>query len=214
MHSNTRLTSYTRGRMMQEYVGGTSVQGLAQRYGISRTTFYRWRKRFLAEGERGLQDRSCRPHRVRYRLTSAQVDRVVELRLSSRLGPLRLMPLLSVPPTTLYRCLRRRGLGRLPKPPRPAVVRYEAGAPGQLVHLDVLHLFAVKGQKQAHQFTLVDVIPVWPMPPSPPGEQQQLPWVDLQAKAFYAGPIGVPGAWDYGLKESLRPSTVLTLLWV
>ncbi len=156
MHPNTRLTSYTRGRMMQEYVRGAPAKGLAQRYGISRTTFYRWRKRFLTEGERGLQNRSCRPHSVRYRLTSAQADRVVGLRLSSRLGPLRLMPLLGVPPTTLYRCLRRRGLGRLPRPPRPAVVRYEAEAPGKLVHLDVLHLFALKGQKQAYQFTLVD----------------------------------------------------------
>ena len=152
------------------------MKGLAQRYGISRTTFYRWRKRFLAEGERGLQNRFCRPHSVRYRLTSAQADRVVELRLSSCLGPLWLMPLLGVPPTTLCRCLRRRGLGRLPRPPRPEVVRYEAEAPGKLVHLDVLHLFALKGQKQVYQFTLVDDIPVWPMPASPPREQLQLPW--------------------------------------
>lgn len=156
MHPNTRLTSYTRGRMMQEYVQGAPVKGLAPGYGISRTTFYRWRKRFFAEGERGLQNRSCRPKRVRYRLTPTEADRVVELRLSRRLGPLRLMPLLGVPPTTIYRCLRRHGMGRLPKPPRPPVVRYESKAPGELIHLDVLHLFALKGEKPAYQFTLVE----------------------------------------------------------
>lgn len=156
MHPNTKLTFYTRGRMMQEYLQGAPVKGLTQRYGISRTAFYRWRKRFLTKGEKGLQDRSSRPHRVRYRLTPTQADQVVELRLSRRLGPLRLMPLMGVPATTLYRCLRRHGLGRLPRPLRPVVIRYEAKAPGELLHLDVFHLFALKGQKPAYQFTVVD----------------------------------------------------------
>lgn len=156
MHPNTKLTPYTRGRMMEEHLHGAPVQEVARRYGISRTTFYRWRRRFLEEGSGGLNDRSSRPHKVRYRLTPVQVAQLVETRLRMRLGPLRLMPQLGVPAATLYRCLRRHGLGRLSKPPRPPVVRYEAKEPGRLVHLDVLHLFALKGQKPAYQFTLVD----------------------------------------------------------
>jgi len=35
-------------------------------------------------------------------------------------------------------------------------VRYEAAAPGDLVHLDVLQLFALKGRKPIYQFTVVD----------------------------------------------------------
>jgi transposase InsO family protein len=36
------------------------------------------------------------------------------------------------------------------------VVRYESETPGDLVHVDILHLFALKGEKPAYQFTLVD----------------------------------------------------------
>ena len=36
------------------------------------------------------------------------------------------------------------------------VIRYEAAAPGDLVHMDVLQLFALKGRKPIYQFTVVD----------------------------------------------------------
>lgn len=79
----------------------------------------------------------------------------MELR-SKRLGPLRLAPFVGAPSTTIYRHLCRHGMGRLAKPTRPPVIRYEADAPGDLIHLDVLHLFALRGQKPAYQFTVVD----------------------------------------------------------
>lgn len=161
MHPNTRLTPYSRCKMLKEYKAGVLVSVLTQQYGISRATFYRWRKRFLGEGEHGLINRSSRPHRIRCRLTNSQAEEVVHLRLTRRWGPLRLAPLVRIPPTTIYRCLRGRGLGRLPLPARPAVVRYEAKAPGELVHLDVLHLFALKGQKPVYQFTVVDDYTRW-----------------------------------------------------
>ncbi len=156
MHPNTRLTPYSRGKMLKDYEAGVLVSVLTQQYGISRATFYRWRKRLLGEGEHGLNNRSSRPHRIRCRLTNSQAEEVVHLRLTRRWGPLRLAPLVEAPATTIYRCLRKRGLGRLPRPLRPPVVRYEAETPGELVHLDVLHLFALKGQKPAYQFTVVD----------------------------------------------------------
>lgn len=156
MHPNTKLSSYTRERMMLEHLKGCKVSVLAAKYGISRTTFYRWRKRFLSHGKRGLNNRISRPHHSHYRLTGVQVDQLIQLRLRKRFGPARLSPLVGTPQTTIYRCLRRHGMGRLPKPPSPPVVRYESKAPGELVHMDVLHLFALKGKKQAYQFTLVD----------------------------------------------------------
>lgn len=156
MHANTRLTPYSRQRMMRDYIQGTPVVMLAAKYGVSRTTFYRWWKRYLSHGNLGLSNRTSRPQRIRYRLSQAQIERVVELRCSKRLGPARLSPLVGLPQTTLYRCLRRVGMGKLPKPPRPPVVRYESDEPGELIHMDVLHLFALKGRKQTYQFTLVD----------------------------------------------------------
>lgn len=156
MHPNTRLSPYTRGRMMQEHQKGVAVTVLAQRYGVSRTTFYRWYGRFRSHGGGGLHNRTSRPYRISYRLSQPQMEQVVQLRCARSLGPARLAPLLGVPQSTIYRYLRRCGIGRLPRPPRPPVVRYETPAPGMLVHLDVLHLFALRGQKPAYQFTLVD----------------------------------------------------------
>lgn len=153
MHSNTRLLPIQRERMVRDRLKGMSVKAIIERYGISRTTFYRWWKRFLCQ--ESLHNRTSRPHRIRYRLTRDQTDKVMELR-SKRLGPLRLALLVGVPATTVYRCLCRYGMGRLAKPARPPVVRYEAGAPGELIHLDVLHLFALRGRKAAYQFTAVD----------------------------------------------------------
>lgn len=156
MHPNTRLTPHSRERMLKRREQGVPVKTLVAEHGISRTTFYRWRRRYRLEGPSGLRNRSSRPRRVRYRLTPEQEERVVLLRQATRLGPARLAPQTGLPQITVYRCLRRRGLSRLPRPPRPPVVRYECSAPGELVHLDVLYLFALRGQRQAYQFTLVD----------------------------------------------------------
>lgn len=153
MHSNTKLLPHQRERMIKERFKGTPVTMLVWQYGISRTTFYRWWTRFLSH--ESLLNRTSRPHRIKYKLTQEQGEKVMRLR-SKRLGPLRLAPLVGAPPTTVYRYLCRYGMGRLAKPTRPPVVRYEAAAPGDLVHLDVLHLFALRGQKPAYQFTVVD----------------------------------------------------------
>lgn len=40
---------------------GMSVAEVCRRYGISRQTYYRYRRRYLAEGLKGLEDRSRRP---------------------------------------------------------------------------------------------------------------------------------------------------------
>jgi len=42
---------------------GESVTAICRRHGISRQTYYRYRRRYLAEGLEGLDDRSHRPFR-------------------------------------------------------------------------------------------------------------------------------------------------------
>ncbi len=156
MHANTRLTTYSRQWLMEQFQEGVPVKTLAVQHHISRTTFYRWWRRFRLLGAAGLSNRSSRPHRIAYRCTTEQVDRLLHLRQTTRHGPARLAPVLGISRSTAYRCLRRQGLHRLPMPPRPPVIRYESQQPGELVHLDVLHLFALKGQRPAYQFTFVD----------------------------------------------------------
>ena len=41
---------------------GESVSSICQRFGISRQTYYRYRRRFLLEGLEGLKDKTRRPH--------------------------------------------------------------------------------------------------------------------------------------------------------
>jgi len=156
MNHRPRLNPYTRETMVEELKQGTPVAEVAKVFRVSRTTVYRWQGRYLKEGAEGLRDRSSRPHRVIYRLSPEEAARLKELRLGRRWGPARLAPMVGAPIATIYRCLARCGMGRLPRPPKEPVVRYEVNSPGELVHLDVLHLFALKGAKQAYQFTLVD----------------------------------------------------------
>jgi len=142
--------------MIRERSQGVPIKVVTQTHGVSRTTFYRWRRRFLLAGKEGLENRTSRPVHIGYGLSEQQRNQVVTLRQEKRWGPARLAPAVRAPSTTIYRCLRRLGMHRLSRPPRPPVVRYEASAPGELGHLDVLHLFALKGGKPVYQFTLVD----------------------------------------------------------
>jgi len=50
-----------------------TVAEICRRYGISRQTYYRYRKRYLAEGLEGLEDKGRRPHRC-----PAQIDPELE----------------------------------------------------------------------------------------------------------------------------------------
>ncbi len=55
---------------------GETVADVCRRYGISRDTYYRYRRRYLAEGLEGLEDQSRRP-----RTSPAQIPAEVEIRI-------------------------------------------------------------------------------------------------------------------------------------
>lgn len=54
---------------------GETVADVCRRYGISRDTYYRYRRRYLAEGIEGLEDRPRKP-----KTSPAQIPTEVELR--------------------------------------------------------------------------------------------------------------------------------------
>jgi transposase InsO family protein len=111
---------------------------VAEQLGISRATAYKWLRRYRAEGEDGLLDRSSRPHRSPRRTSAGLEAQILAARATWRYGPDRLGPLLGVPPSTVHRVLQRRGLSRLRDADRvtAAPVRYVACHPGALVHQD------------------------------------------------------------------------------
>ena len=69
----------------QEFVSlalaeGANVSGLCRRFNISQKTGYKWIGRFKREGERGLQDRSRRPHHNPYRISEKVEKEILALR--------------------------------------------------------------------------------------------------------------------------------------
>ena len=86
---------------------------MAEQLGVSRATAYKWLRRYRAEGDAGLEDRSARPiHRPRA-LPEREVRRILVVRRRLRVGPHRLGPLLGHSRSTVYGVLRRHGVSRL-----------------------------------------------------------------------------------------------------
>jgi putative transposase len=60
--------------------GDEPMTVLCERYGISRETGYVWKRRYLAEGGRGLEERSRAPNHVARATPEGTIERLVELR--------------------------------------------------------------------------------------------------------------------------------------
>jgi transposase InsO family protein len=134
-----RLNVFGRQLLVSRVEGlGKPVATVAREPGISRSTGYKWLRRYRAEGPAGLEDRSSRPHRSPRRLDAGVEQQIVRLRAATGYGPHRLGPLLGMSRSTVYRVLARRGLGRLRDADRltRAPVRYQACHPGALLHQD------------------------------------------------------------------------------
>jgi transposase InsO family protein len=141
-HRNARLTPHGRLLLCERVeIEGWKVRVAAAAAGVSRQTAGKWLARWRAEGAAGLLDRSSRPLRIALRVVGKLWRRVVLLRLRKRRGPAWIAWRTDLPPATVYRALRRRGLQRLRDlEPREPVVRYCWPAAGDLVHLDTKKL--------------------------------------------------------------------------
>ena len=138
-HPRTKLTVFGRQLLIARVeVLGWPVAHAAAMQGVSRATAYKWLRRYRAEGDPGLLDRSSRPRRSPRALSPDQAQVIVLARVERRWGPHRLAPLTGHPRSTVYATLRRAGLSRLPDTDRPTgiPVRYQACHPGALLHQD------------------------------------------------------------------------------
>jgi transposase InsO family protein len=118
---------------------GWTVCTAAAASGASRQIVYRWLRRFRAHGVAGLATRSSRPHSSPRQLAPALIAALAALRRDGH-SLNRILQQLRLVRSTLWRWLRRLGLNRRPRAPREPVQRYEAAAPGALLHLDVKKL--------------------------------------------------------------------------
>jgi transposase InsO family protein len=113
---------------------------------VSRQTAYKWLNRFKEAGESGLQDRSCRPHRIPFRTPRKLIRRMEQLRYR-RKAAWEISQQLGVPVSTVSKHLKEGGLGRIWRieesldPPK----RYEHQVPGELLHIDAKRFARIEG---------------------------------------------------------------------
>ncbi len=164
LHKNATTTPAIR-KFIQE--SNLSERKLAEKFGISRLTVRRWKKRDSVE------DRSHRPHRMRTTLTPEQEIVVVELRktlllpLDDLLDVVREFINPKVSRSGLDRCLRRYGVSNLKKlipkdeknePKKKTFKDYEPG----YVHVDVKYLPQLPDEKERkYLFVAIDRATRW-----------------------------------------------------
>ena len=119
---------------------GMTAAAAAGSSGVHRSTVHRLVARYDHGGWGGLIERRPVPHHQPRRTSAELEQRIIAARQVSRYGPRRLGAILGVPASTVAKVLHRRGASRLPRPPRPEVVRYERQRPGELLHIDTKRL--------------------------------------------------------------------------
>jgi transposase InsO family protein len=146
-HANAPLTPEGRRRLAVLIVeGGWPVRRAAERFQVSPATASRWARRYRAG--QPMTDQSSRPATSPTRCPRRLERRIVKLRYCRRWGPHRIGYHLGVPRSTVGRVLARyrmpllahldQATGLPVRKTKPH--RYEAAAPGELVHVDIKKL--------------------------------------------------------------------------
>jgi len=150
--------------MVQDRKERMKIAAIARKYRTSRTTVYRWLKRFDCQGNKGLLDRSHRPKSPHPKaLKPKTVEAIIRLRKRTHYGPKRLKfyllkkgilvsehaiykTLLRFKLTQRYRCKKRRNTRS-----------YRVPYPGHTVQMDTKHLDTRPGfPHRLYQYTATD----------------------------------------------------------
>jgi len=143
-----------RSFLMGLHARGRSLSDLSREFKIPRQVLSGWWQRFQRDGLSGLDPRSRRPKHT-LRSSRAIVRRVLQLR-RKRLGPARIAALVGISAKTAHRILVRAGQPRLARPARRPSKRYEKTRPGELVHVDIKFLPALRNARYDYEFAAVD----------------------------------------------------------
>lgn len=148
--------------------GPRSIAQTCRHFGLSRPTFYKWKKRYAMHGEAGLCDQSRAPRRSPKATAADVVSKIVYLRQHYHFGPGRIAAYLkrfhevSIACSSVHRILRKHGMPRLPanqkhRPHGTRWKRYEKPQPGHRLQMDVKFLERIPGtRKRLYQFTAID----------------------------------------------------------
>lgn len=148
--------------------GPRAVARTCRYFGISRKTFYKWKRRHATHGAAGVGDRSRRPHQSPGATSADVVRKILYLRQTYHFGPSRIAAYLArfhqqaIAASSVHRILVRHGLNRLPanqkhRPHGKRWQRYEKAQPGHRLQLDVKFLERIPSTKtRLYQFTAID----------------------------------------------------------
>jgi transposase InsO family protein len=152
LHGNARTCPKSRKLLVERVLReGWSVTAAAAAAGVSERTVWRWLERFREEGDRGLLDRSSRPHRSPARLAQRKVDAIEKLR-RLRMTAAQIAEVLAIPLSTVSVWLKRIGLGKRSRlEPLEPPNRYERRHPGELVHVDIKTLGRISVRGAGHR---------------------------------------------------------------
>lgn len=141
IHKNARTTPRSRAVMVRRVLEEHSpVSVVADAFGVSERTVYKWLARYRAHGLAGLADGSSVARRRPHALAPAWLA-LIRLLRQAKLVAAEIAERLPLARSTVSAALKRLGLARLRylNPP-PPVQRYEWSRPGELVHMDIKKL--------------------------------------------------------------------------
>lgn len=144
-----------RAKLMALHQQGISLTTLSADFGVAREVLGRWWARYQVQDLVGLAPRSRRPHASPSRVAARVEQRILRLR-GQRLSAVRIAHALTIGHSTVQRVLERHGQNQLPRPARPKPRRYEKQRPGELVHIDLKYLPALRNARNDFEFAAVD----------------------------------------------------------
>ena len=140
LHGNAALSLKKRRLLCDRVVGERwSLTEAAAAAEVSERTARKWVRRFQAEGDAGLLDRSSAARHVHNRSCEERVQAIAALRRLRFTGA-QIAEILAMPDTTVSGILTRIGMGRLGRLGLESSERYERRRPGELLHVDVKKL--------------------------------------------------------------------------
>jgi transposase InsO family protein len=151
LHANAPLGPKGRATMVKRVLEeGVALTEAAEAAGVSARTAGKWVRRYRAEGEVGLLDRSSAPRRVHNTTAPERVEAIAALRRLRMTGP-EIAETLEMATSTVSAVLKRIGLGKLSRLGVEPIRRYERARPGELIHIDVKKLGRIGPHGAGHR---------------------------------------------------------------
>ncbi len=152
LHANAALSLKGRRELSRQVVEQErTLTQAAEAAGVSVRCARKWVRRYLAEGELGLLDRSSAPRSIPHRTSEQRVQAIAALRRLRFTGP-EIAEVLGMALSTVSGILTRLGMGKLGRLGLEPAQRYERDRPGELIHIDVKKLGRIH-QAAGHRIT-------------------------------------------------------------